>query len=290
MVLHDLGMLHFDEPFRKFRAHGLIVKDGAKMSKSRGNVVIPDEYIAQWGADTFRMYLMFLGPFQEGGDFRDEGISGPRRFLDKVWTLVTEAATLTPDSRLLTDTRLPTPDSGTPDSRLPTPDSGFPTPDPRLLTPDSRLAIKRHQTVKRVTEGLEELRYNTSIAALMELVNTLRAENAVSREVVEDLIVMLAPFAPHFAEENWERLGHEGSIFDAPWPTWDERLTVEDTVEIAVQVSGKTRSRVTVPRGADEAAVVAAAQADAAVRRFTEGKEVRKVVYVPNRLLNLVVG
>ena len=107
--------------------------------------------------------------------------------------------------------------------------------------------------------------------------------------MVEDLIVMLAPFAPHFAEENWERLGHDGSIFDARWPTWDERLTVEDTVEIAVQVSGKTRSRVTVPRGADEAAVVAAAQEDAAVRRFTEGKEVRKVVYVPNRLLNLVV-
>jgi leucyl-tRNA synthetase len=101
---------------------------------------------------------------------------------------------------------------------------------------------------------------------------------------------MLAPFAPHFAEENWERLGHDSSIFDARWPTWDERLTVEETVEIAVQVSGKTRSRVTVPRGADEAAVVAAAQDDAAVRRFTEGKEVRKVVYVPNRLLNLVVG
>ena len=100
---------------------------------------------------------------------------------------------------------------------------------------------------------------------------------------------MLAPFAPHFAEENWERLGHDGSIFDSPWPTWDERLTVEDTVEIAVQVSGKTRSRVTVPRDAEEAAVVAAAQQDAAVRRFTEGKEVRKVVYVPNRLLNLVV-
>ena len=149
--------------------------------------------------------------------------------------------------------------------------------------------MKRHQTVRKVTEGLEELRYNTSIAALMEFVNTIRAENVASREVVEDLIVMLAPFAPHFAEENWERLGHEGSIFDAKWPVWDERLTVEDTVEIAVQVSGKTRSRVTVPRGADEAAVVAAAQEDAAVRRFTEGKEVRKVVYVPNRLLNLVV-
>jgi leucyl-tRNA synthetase len=255
MVLHELGLINFDEPFRKFRAHGHIVKDGAKMSKSRGNVVVPDEYISRWGADTFRIYLMFLGPFQEGGDFRDEGVSGPRRFLDKVWGLVGEA---------LRDSLV-------------------------AVKSSHAVEVKRHQTVRKVTEGLEELRYNTSIAALMEFVNTIRAENVARREVVEDLIVMLAPFAPHFAEENWERLGHDGSIFDTPWPTWDERLTVEDTVEIAVQVSGKTRSRVTVPRDADEGAVVAAAQQDAAVRRFTEGKEVRKVVYVPNRLLNLVV-
>jgi leucyl-tRNA synthetase len=225
------------------------------MSKSRGNVVVPDQYIARWGADTFRMYLMFLGPFQEGGDFRDEGVSGPRRFLDKVWTLVGDAVSEQRSSPLT-----------------------------------HAVEIKRHQTVKKVTEGLEELRYNTSIAALMELVNTLRAENSWDQKLIEELIAMLAPFAPHFAEENWERLGHDGSIFDARWPTWDERLTVEETVEIAVQVSGKTRSRVTVPRGADEGTVVAAAQQDAAVRRFTEGKEVRKVVYVPNRLLNLVVG
>ena len=263
MVLHDLGLIHFDEPFKKFRAHGHIVKDGAKMSKSRGNVVVPDQYISRWGADTFRIYLMFLGPFQEGGDFRDEGVSGPRRFLDKVWSLVTETIASENGGR-----------------------SGLPTPDSRL---SHAVEIKRHQTVRKVTAGLEELHYNTSIAALMEFVNTIRAENAVSREVVEDLIVMLAPFAPHFAEENWERLGHDGSIFDSPWPTWDEKLTVEDTVEIAVQVSGKTRSRVTVSRDSDEATVVAAAQDDAAVRRFTEGKEVRKVVYVPNRLLNLVV-
>src|SRR5689334_5727750 len=175
MVLHDLGHLHFDEPYKKFRAHGLIVKDGAKMSKSKGNVVIPDEYIAKWGADTFRMYLMFLGPFQEGGDFRDEGIAGPRRFLEKVWNLVGQAALVTRDSRLATDSE--------------------------LATRDSRLLIKYNQTVKRVTEGLEELRYNTSIAALMEFVNTLKAENCTSREMVEGLVLMLAPFAPHFAEE-----------------------------------------------------------------------------------------
>jgi leucyl-tRNA synthetase len=264
MVLHDLGHLHFDEPYRKFRAHGTIVKDGAKMSKSRGNVVIPDEYIAKWGADTFRMYLMFLGPFQEGGDFRDEGISGPRRFLEKVWNLVSQAASPTPASRLRTDSRLP--------------------------TPDSRLMIKYYQTVKRVTEGMKQLHYNTSIAGLMEFVNTLREESCTDRDMVKGLVLMLAPFAPHFAEESWERLGHDGSIFDARWPEWDEALMVEDQVEVVIQVSGKTRGRVSVPRDAEQGAVVAAAQEDAAVRRFTEGKEVRKVVYVPNRLLNLVVG
>jgi leucyl-tRNA synthetase len=256
MVLHELGHVHFDEPYQKFRAHGLIVKDGAKMSKSRGNVVIPDEYIAKWGADTFRMYLMFLGPFQEGGDFRDEGISGPRRFLDKVWTLVGDTVGSTT----------------------------------RGGTLNHAVEVKRHQTVKKVTEGLEELRYNTSIAALMELVNTLRAEKSSNWGLIEELIVMLAPFAPHFAEENWERLGHATSIFEARWPAWDEALVVEDQVEVVIQVSGKTRGRVSVPRDAEQGAVLAAAQEDAAVRRFTEGKEVRKVVYVPNRLLNLVVG
>jgi len=255
MVLHELGHLDFDEPYKKFRAHGLIVKDGAKMSKSRGNVVIPDEFIARWGADTFRMYLMFLGPFQEGGDFRDEGISGPRRFLDKVWALVGDACQTHADDEVRHET-----------------------------------LVKYHQTVKRVTEGMEELRYNTSIAALMELVNQLRQDTCTQRTLVEGLITMLAPFAPHFAEESWERLGHGTTVFDARWPEWNEALTVEDSVEVVVQVNGKTRSKVTVSRGAEQGVVVEAAQRDAAVRRFTEGKEVRKVVYVPNRLLNLVVG
>jgi leucyl-tRNA synthetase len=150
--------------------------------------------------------------------------------------------------------------------------------------------VKYHQTVKQVTEGMEELRYNTSIAALMELVNALRADTCTQRTLVEGLVIMLAPFAPHFAEESWERLGHSTSVFDARWPAWDEGLVVEDQVEVVIQVSRKTRGEVSVPRDADQGAVVAAAQEDAAVRRFTEGKEIRKVVYVPNRLLNLVVG
>jgi leucyl-tRNA synthetase len=255
MVLHDLGHLPFDEPYRKFRAHGLIVKDGAKMSKSRGNVVVPDEYIARWGADTFRMYLMFLGPFQEGGDFRDEGINGPRRFLDKVWSFVNDACREGEGQEV-----------------------------------HHGVIVKLHQTKKRVTEGLEELRYNTSIAALMELVNALRADNVCDKGIAKELVVMLAPFVPHFAEEAWERLGHAESVFEAKWPAWDEGLVVEDRIEVVVQVNGKTRSKVQVARDADEETVVAAALRDAGVGRFMEGKGVRKRIYVANRLLNLVVG
>lgn len=255
MVLHDLGFIHFEEPFRKFRAHGMIVKDGAKMSKSRGNVVIPDEYIAKWGADTFRMYLMFLGPFQEGGDFRDEGISGPRRFLDKVWALVTDC--LRDDAHGETA---------------------------------HAVQVKLHQTTKKVTENLEALQYNTAIAAMMELVNTLRGENCYDRRGLEALVVMLAPFAPHFAEECWERLGHETSVFHAKWPTWDERLTVEDRVDMVVQVNGKTRGRISTRRDADETAVIDLALADPAVQRFVDGKTIQKRIVVPNRLVNLVVG
>jgi leucyl-tRNA synthetase len=251
MVLHELGHVHFDEPFTRFRAHGLIVKDGAKMSKSRGNVVIPDEYMDQWGADTFRLYLMFLGPFQEGGDFRDAGISGPRRFLERVWLLVGEATERDISRSLLS---------------------------------------KWHQTKKKVHDDIGELHYNTAISAMMELVNAIREAECPDRRIVGDLIVMLSPFAPHFAEECWERLGHASSVFDARWPAWDVSLTVADTVEVVVQVNGKTRGRVSVARDAAEAPVVAAALAEDAVKRFTDGKEIRKKIYVQNRLLNIVVG
>ena len=248
--------MHFEEPFPKLRAHGLIIKDGAKMSKSRGNVVIPDSYIQQWGADTFRMYLMFLGPFQEGGDFRETGIVGIRRFLDKVWTTAHEATGLPPDAS-----------------------PGLP--------PD--VARKLHQTIKKVTADTESLDYNTAIAAMMEYVNLVREQGAGSRQAVEPLLIMLAPYAPHLAEELWSLLGHEGSIFTATWPSFDERLAAAGDVEVVVQVNGKVRGRVTVSRGASEAEVVALAMQDESVRKFVDGKPVRKTIYVQDRLLNFVV-
>jgi len=256
LVLHDMGHLHFDSPYPKFRAHGLIVKDGAKMSKSRGNVVVPDTYIQQWGADTFRMYLMFLGPFQDGGDFRDSGIVGQRRFLEKVWALVHEAAARGGEG------------------------GG--------AASDS-VAQKLHRTIRKVGADTEALQYNTAIAAMMEYVNELREQGAGSRELIKPLVIMLAPYAPHIAEELWFVLGNDTSVFEARWPAYDEHLASAGDVEIAVQVNGKLRSRLTVPRGMAEKDVLARVLADEAVKKFVDGQKVKKVIYVQDRLVNLVV-
>jgi leucyl-tRNA synthetase len=256
MVLHDMGHLEFEEPFARFRAHGTIVKDGAKMSKSRGNVVVPDDYIAQWGADTFRMYLMFLGPYLEGGDFRDEGIAGISRFLDKVWALTQRVA----------------------------PGGG---------AVDRGAARKLHQTIKKVAGDLAGLHYNTAISALMKYTNELRSLAAsgsgLAPELIEPLIVMLAPFAPYFTEECWEKIGHAGSVHDATWPKFDEELARADEIEVVVQVNGKVRGRMLVAPGLSQDEAVELALADEGVKRFVEDKKVRKAIYVPDRLVNLVV-
>ena len=254
MVLKDQGQIAFEEPYPKLRAHGLIVKDGAKMSKSRGNVVVPDAYIQQWGADTFRMYLMFLGPFQEGGDFRDEGITGIRRFLDKIWGLAHEAASAPSDALPVV------------------------------------VARKLHQTIAKVTTDTETLGYNTAIAAMMEYVNVVREHGVTSREAIHPLVIMLAPYAPHMAEELWVVLGGQGeSVFEQRWPAHDPAIAVAGDVEIAIQVNGKLRGRLVVPRGMSQQDVVAKALAEEAVKKFVNGNAVRKVVYVQDRLVNLVV-
>jgi leucyl-tRNA synthetase len=251
MVLHDMGILHFEEPFTRFRAHGLIVREGAKMSKSRGNVVIPDQFIEDWGADTFRTYLMFLGPFEDGGDFRDAGISGVRRFLDRLWRATIDAR--------------------------------------RDGEPDTAVMRKLHQTIRKVGDDIPRLSYNTAIAAMMEYMNTLRAKDRTPHVAeVEPLVQMVSPFAPHIAEELWERLGHDASVFDSGWPAFDQSLAVEELITIAVQVNGKTRGTIEVTPDIDQHGALAAAMANAQVAKFVTG-EPRKVIFVPKRLLNLVV-
>ncbi len=255
MAFHDMGLIDFDEPFRRFRAHGLLIKDGAKMSKSRGNVVNPDAYVAEHGADTFRMYLMFLGPYEEGGDFRDGGIIGIRRFLDRAWRWIVEERPSLPGGEL-----------------------------PRAAK------VKLHQTIEKVTKDTEALQYNTAIAALMELLNVLREAPVAEPSSAEAFVRLLAPYAPHLGEELWAALGKQPTVLDAGWPEYDPALTKADEVEIAIQVNGKLRDTVRMPRGAVRDQVLEAALASEKVQGHIAGKEIRKVVHVPDRLISLVVG
>ena len=253
MALKDMGLIDFDEPFKKFRAHGLLIKDGAKMSKSKGNVINPDQFLDKFGSDTFRTYLMFLGPFVEGGDFRAEGISGVRRFLDRVWRLVAE--------RELAEGQ---------------------------ITDKDQLRVV-HRTIKKATQDLQRLAYNTAIAALMEMTNEINKWETLPREAVETLLKLLQPFAPHIAHELFEVLGHDMMIADAGWPTWNEAYCAADEIEFVVQINGKVRGRVLLPVDIDEAGAWEAAARIDTVQKQLAGRQVVKRIFVPKKLLNIVV-
>ena len=223
-----------------------------KMSKSRGNVVNPDDVVRESGADSLRVYEMFMGPLEQVKPWQTAGIQGVRRFLDRVHTLA---------SRELSAEPL-----------------------------DAETAKLVHRTVKKVGEDIEQLRFNTAVSAMMILTNHLNGLTPIPRNALEKLTLCLAPFAPHLAEELWEGLGHSASIIDAPWPEFDPALCVDDEVEMAVQINGKVRGRALIARDADEATARSAALQDENVQRHLEGRAIRKVVYVPGRILNLIVG
>jgi leucyl-tRNA synthetase len=253
MALHDLGYLEFEEPFKRFRAHGTLLKDGKKISKSRGNVVNPDDYIREYGADAFRLHLLFMGPYDQGIDFSDRGLGGVTRFLDRTWQLVTRHATTL---------------RGGPADR------------------EARRTL--HQTIKRVTEDTEALKYNTAIAALMEYLNALEAGGTPHREQIETFLKLLAPYAPYIAEELWARIGGAFSIHQQPWPEYDPALLRTETVVIVVQVDGRVRDRIEVPADADAEVVKRMAEDAPNVMRHLAGRPVRTVIYVPSRLVNVV--
>ncbi|MBI2033285.1 MAG: leucine--tRNA ligase [Candidatus Levybacteria bacterium] len=282
MALHDLGYFSFEEPFTRFRAHGLIIKDGAKMSKSKGNVVIPDEYIRKFGADTLRAYLMFSGPFDQGGDFRDSGIEGMSRFLRRVWVLANNV--ILSNAKDL--------DSSTTSQN------------------DREKQQMMHKTIKKVTEDIANLSYNTAIAALMEYYNFLSEQKAVTKEEVETYLKLLAPFAPHMTEELFQnvilRAKPEGSheilrsaqndndylsIHLSEWPKFDPKFLEEDEVVIAVQVNGKLRNVLKVQRlkTKDQKYIEQLARSSAKVYKYLEGKKIIKVIYIEGRIINFVI-
>ncbi len=255
MVLHDLGHLPFEEPFKRLRLHGFVTREGAKMSKSKGNVINPDEYFARVGSDAFRAYLLFMGPYDQDNDFSDTNLVGVTRFLERVWRLVVE----------------PAPEHG-------------PGVDMRPM----------HRYIKRVTEQLDAYQYHTAIAGLMEYSNWIGANrDGFTREqraeALRTLTLLLAPITPHLAEELWERRGGAYSVHRQSWPAFDPALVAEETVTLVVQVNGKLRDRIEAPADLGEDAARELAARSERVAPFLAGKAPKKVVYVPGRLINIVV-
>ena len=258
-VLYDLGLVSTKEPFAKLRNQGMILgENGDKMSKSRGNVVNPDDVIAEHGADALRLYLMFLGPLERDKPWSTTGIEGVRRFLERTWRLYCdEEDNLSP---LLQD-----------------------------VDPDDDLLRLLHKTIHAVTTMTEDLRFNTAISQMMVFVNELTGRKVRPRAVLEPFVLLLAPYAPHLAEELWARLGHEETLAYEPWPAYDEQYLVEDTITVVVQVNGKVRDQLEVAADADADTVKAAALDSPKVRQWTEGKQIVKTIYVPGKLVSVVV-
>ena len=251
--LYDIGVVPTAEPYAKRTSHGMILGEGGeKMSKSRGNVVNPNDIVAQYGADTMRVYIMFVGDFEQAATWSTEAVKGSKRFLDRVWNLA-ESARDTLD-----------------------------------LTPANEAVL--HRTIKKVTGDIDSLKMNTAIAAMMTAVNELTA-SGVTKGDMKILIQLLNPFAPYITEELWERFGFgDGKMCcQSAWPVYDESKTVASTVDFAVQVNGKLKGAVTMPTDSAEQAVVEAALAVDKVRRATEGMQVVKTIFVKNRLVNLIV-
>src|ERR1700693_2810147 len=273
--MRDLGLIANDEPAERLFTQGMVIKDGAKMSKSLGNIVSPDEMVARYGADAARLYSLFAAPPDRDLDWQDSGIEGIQRFLGRVYRFVVRNS-----------------HPGHADWKKPVPVD---------LAPQARsIQRKLHQPIKRVSDDFQgRWHFNPCISAIMELMNVLYAsEDAIAQNIIplpfladvqRDLVLLLAPFAPYLAHELWETLGEKGNLLKAPWPKYDAALAKEEEIEIPIQINGKLRSRVVVSADATEAFVIERALADEKVQSFIAGKQIIKTIYVAGKLLNIVV-
>lgn len=250
--LYDLGLVPTSEPYAKRTAQGLILgPDGEKMSKSRGNVVDPNDVVDEYGADVLRLYVLFMGDYEKAAPWSESSVKGCKRFVDRIWALQDKVV----DSDEYSD----------------------------------KLRSLMHKTIKKVSDDIESMKFNTAIAAMMTLLNEIYNVGSITKKEFRDLLIILNPFAPHVTEELYQMIGCEGVLDEQEWVTYDEALCKDDTIEIVCQINGKVKSKLTIPTDAAKDDVIALAKADEAIVKATEGKNIVKEIYVPNKLVNLVV-
>ena len=249
--LRDLNFIDFNEPFLKLFHQGMITKDGSKMSKSKGNTVSPDRFVESHGSDTFRCYLMFMGPFNEGGDWNDKGITGIDRFLKRSYRLISNKSI----------------------------DKNHSNEDVYML----------HNTIKLITNNLNDMKFNTSISKLMEFVNYFY-ENGLSLEYKEFYVKLLSPFAPHLSEELWSILGNKNSVFNHKWPKYAESKIKKNDIKIAVQVNGKVRCTITIGLNDEKETALSIAKSNSNVQNYLNNKNIIKEIYIPGKIINFVVN
>jgi leucyl-tRNA synthetase len=266
-ALRDMGLLDFGEPFTRLFNQGTIIREHQKMSKSRGNVINPDEYVAELGADTVRAYLMFIGPWEQGGEWDDSSISGVSRWFNRVWNLVLDEYECHYEAN-------------------------------STMADEAQRGLSRitHQTIKKVSNDLERLRFNTMVASLMEFTNYLArtkeaglVPDSAWKEAIKNLLLLLAPTAPHISEELWGQSGHDYSIHNQRWPEWDEELAKEEEITLVVQVNGKLRDRINVPASITEDEAKEVALNSPKIKSHTQNKRITNLIYVPGKLVNIVV-
>jgi leucyl-tRNA synthetase len=275
-VMRDLGLIDLNEPFQNLLTQGMVIKDGAKMSKSKGNVVDPNHLIEKYGADTLRLFSLFAAPPEKDLDWSDQGVEGAYRFLKRLWGIAYKNRDkLQVTSYEYNDIK-----------SLPLTDYA------------SRLLRKTHQTIRRVTIDIErEYHFNTAVAALMELVNEIASYEpekeedwTILRFAIENTLILLSPFAPHIVEELWEVLGNKPSMFEHRWPDWDEEIAKEEKIELVIQVNGKLRSKLLIPYSISDVEIKEMALQQGKIKDIVGNKKIKKVIVVKGKLVNIVVG